>query len=180
MQNGVQAMRKLLNFLVFQVGWVAAVWGTALHAVEISLVAPILFVCLHLAQTPNSRAESLLILKCLCLGLILDSALIQAGLIGFEGHTLRPGLSPFWMWGLWALFATTLNESMSWLQSRKRLAALLGALFGPLSYEAGVSLGAATWTNQTLGLVLVGIGWLLATPLMLFWAGQHPPTESST
>ena len=87
-------MRKLLNFLVFQVGWVAAVWGTALHAVEISLVAPILFVCLHLAQTPNSRAESLLILKCLCLGLILDSALIQAGLIGFGGHAATRAL-PF-------------------------------------------------------------------------------------
>ncbi len=40
------------------------------------------------------------------------------------------GFPPPWILALWALFASTLNASLGWLQDRLLLAAVLGALSG--------------------------------------------------
>ena len=46
-------------------------------------------------------------------------------------------IAPFWMLALWIAFATTLNHSMRWLMHRPVVAAIGGAVFGPLAYLAG-------------------------------------------
>jgi hypothetical protein len=43
-----------------------------------------------------------------------------------------------------------------------------------LSYFAGVELGAAQWGNETQALVLLGIIWAIAMPLLFWWAGKVP------
>jgi hypothetical protein len=63
---------------------------------------------------------------------------------------------------------------MSWLKGRFVLAAVLGAIAGPLSYLAGVKLGAAQWGDETQALVLLGIIWAIAMPLLFWWAGKVP------
>jgi hypothetical protein len=63
---------------------------------------------------------------------------------------------------------------MSWLKGRFVLAAVLGAITGPLSYFAGVELGAAQWGDETQALVLLGIIWAIAMPLLFWWAGKVP------
>ena len=78
----------------------------------------------------------------LAIGLVWDSALASLGWIRFTSGTLVEGAAPPWILGLWALFATTLNRSLAWLHGRYALAAVLGAIAGPLSYWAGARLGA--------------------------------------
>jgi hypothetical protein len=72
------------------------------------------------------------------------------------------------MVALWMLFATTLSSSMAWLAGRHRLAAVLGAVCGPLSYAAGARLGAIELPPHALasfaGIALV---WGLAMPALL-------------
>ena len=55
-----------------------------------------------------------------------------------------PMLAPAWILALWALFAIALREPLRWLHGRWPLAALLGALGGPLSYAGAERLGACT------------------------------------
>jgi heme O synthase-like polyprenyltransferase len=71
---------------------------------------------------------------------------------------------------LWAALAITLNHSMSWIKRSYWLAAILGSITGPLSYLAGVKLGAGTMPNQSISLIALGLIWAMAMPLMVKWS----------
>jgi len=73
---------------------------------------------------------------------------------------------------MWALFATTINHSMAWLKNRYFLALLLGAVFGPLAFIAGESLGAVVFLDRTMALTLLAAGWAVLMPLLLLLAQQ--------
>jgi hypothetical protein len=75
------------------------------------------------------------------------------------------------MWVLWVLVATTINGSLFWLRGRPILGAVLGGICGPMSYEAGIEMGAGAWGpgGQTVGLILVGVVWAIAIPLFFCW-----------
>ena len=94
------------------------------------------------------KLEHELLLKVFIYGLIADTILVQLGWIRFESDYPFAAISPVWMWALWLVFATTLKESMAWLQGKNGLAGVLGAIAGPLCYEAGVRLGAASWSSS--------------------------------
>jgi len=68
------------------------------------------------------------------------------------------------------LFATTLNLSLAWLKRRVVLAAVLGAIGGPLAYAGGAELGALAFVHETTGLLAIGAGWALLTPLLVLLA----------
>lgn len=80
-----------------------------------------------------------------------------------------PGwLCPPWMTALWMAFASTLNGSMSWLSGRVGVAALAGAVFGPMSYLAGERLGAiALNANTAVSLGILAVTWALLMPALL-------------
>jgi hypothetical protein len=100
-----------------------------------------------------------------------DTLLMQLGYLDFQDSWPSSLLSPAWMWALWLLVATTINGSLSWLRGRPVLGAVLGAICGPLSYEAGMRMGAGGWGsgNQIIGFFLVGLVWAIAIPLFFYW-----------
>ena len=167
-------MRKLINFVLFQLGWFACILGAAHGYVSWAVLFCLAVVAFHLWQSSEPMQEGVLLLKILVLGIAADTLLLQTGSLIFESKGLLPALSPIWMWSLWVILGCTLNESMSWLKGRFVLAAVLGAITGPLSYLAGVKLGAAQWGNETQALVLLGIIWAIAMPLLFWWAGKVP------
>jgi hypothetical protein len=67
--------------------------------------------------------------------------------------------------------ATTINGSLSWLRGKPILAAVLGGICGPISYEAGIRLGAGAWGpgGQLTGFILLGLIWAIAIPLFFYW-----------
>jgi hypothetical protein len=84
-----------------------------------------------------------------------------------------PWLSPPWMAALWPNFVTTLHTSLGWLAGRYRLAALLGAVGGPLSYYAGARLGALTFpSDPTFSLIVLAAVWSVAMLVLLKFAKQ--------
>ena len=122
-------------------------------------------------------------MKAVAFGVSADTLTLNLGFLNFEDAWPSAYLSPFWMWTLWALVASTINGSLSWLRGKVVLGAVLGAISGPLSYEAGIRMGAGAWgpNGQIGGLVLLAIVWGVAMPLFFYWHQRHlsqsPPQD---
>jgi hypothetical protein len=68
-----------------------------------------------------------------------------------------------------------MNSCLKWLQGRLLLASVLGAIGGPLTYFAGIKLGAATaGTSMPVLLVVIAVTYALITPLFLEAARRLP------
>lgn len=104
------------------------------------------------------------------LGLVADSVLLATGWIAYPNGDWLPGLAPYWIVCLWVLFATTLNVSMRWLSGRYLLAAVFGAVGGPLSYLAGAALGAMTFFETTPALTALALVWAFVMPALMWFA----------
>jgi hypothetical protein len=122
------ATRNLLNFVAFQIAWFACVLGGANdHVVAGTLVvAAARGPAFRDRAAPGPEAAP---------GRDRDddrTRLGQPDRLPRLDELLRPGVfapgvAPVWIVAMWALFATTLNVSMSWLKGRPWLAAAFGA-----------------------------------------------------
>ncbi len=158
----------IANAVVFQVGWWIAVLGTgwASHWMGPLLVACL--VCVNVCSSADRRATARIVIVVGLFGTLLDSTLSFAGLLLFVENPFAPWLCPPWLIALWCLFATTLNGSLRWLAGRNRPAALVGGIFGPLSYYAGQSLGVMSLSPSTPAALMVLAGlWAVMLPFFL-------------
>ena len=162
-----RAVGLLLNFVAFQLGWFACVVGAARGWPLTGTAIAAVIVAWHIVRAARPAQELKLALFALLIGVLWESSLIALGLIDFTSGTLLAGLAPPWILALWALFATTLNLSLGWLKQRWLLAALLGAVAGPLSYWAGMRLGAVQFVAPWPALTALSIGWAVMTPLLV-------------
>ncbi len=100
------------------------------------------------------------------LGFVLDSTLAALDILIFDTASL--GYIPAWLLCLWVMFASTLNHSLAWLQSRLVLAALLGAIFGPVSYFSGTKLAPVMLAEPVfISIFTISLCWALLLPLLL-------------
>jgi hypothetical protein len=159
----------LQNFILFQIGWFGCVVGGATQDYYWAGVVIVTFIiAVHLVRASEIRHEIMLIILTMIVGTAWDSALTVAGLLVFSHGVLVSWLVPSWMIAMWALFATTLNVSLKWLKHRYVLAAVFGAIGGPLAYYAGHRIGAVDFNNTLSSMIAVGAGWALIMPgLML-------------
>jgi hypothetical protein len=164
------ALRLLASLAAFQAAWFACVLfaarGEPLAAVASVLAAMVL----HCAWSDSRRADAWLVLAALAIGVAWDSALALNGIVHYAAPWPAIGAAPIWILALWALFATTLRQPLRWLHGRPVLAALFGGIGGPLSYAAAARLGACTLPAGNLSMAVLGIGWAIATPLLLHLA----------
>ena len=172
-------MAKFWNFVLFQVGWFACILGAAHQQVLWAVIGSLAYIVFHIWRSQTPKLELSLLLKVLSFGIVTDSLLMYLGIIDFKNAWPSPYLSPAWMWALWLLVASTLNGSLSWLQGKLVLGVVLGAICGPLSYEAGIRMGAANWGSgsQILGLGLISLIWAVAMPLFFYW--DRPRVEGT-
>jgi len=164
-------MAKFWNFVIFQLGWFACVLGAAHKQVFWAVVVTLAYIAFHAWRSTSPKTETSLLMKAFIFGLVADTLIMHLGIINFGGAWPSPYLSPLWMCILWVLVATTVNGSLSWLRGRPVLAAVLGGICGPLSYEAGIRLGAGEWgpDGQLPGFILLGLIWAIAIPLFFYW-----------
>jgi len=167
----------LVNALAFQAGWWAVVLSAARDQAAIGLLVVGLVLAWHLARVRPGSSEGALITAAALIGLVFDSLLQATGWVAFTGGALFGVLAPLWMVSLWANFAATLNVSLRALRARPWLAALLGALGGPLAYWGGAGLGAMTLVVPMPALLVLSAGWALVTPLLFrlaVWLEARP------
>jgi hypothetical protein len=157
----------ILNAVVFQAAWFACVLGGANDLALAGTLTVIGVIAMHLALAQRAMPEALLIAAATAIGLVWESAVVASGLIRYTTGNLVPGLAPYWIVAMWALFATSLNLSMAWLKGRPWLAALAGAVGGPLAYLAGDRLGGLEMSDPLLALGAQALGWAVLLPVLV-------------
>ena len=162
----VDMARILLNAGLFQAAWFAAVLGASYERAWLGplILLPVLAVNLTMASDRGSELKLWAVAG--ILGLLFDTALVAAGVFAPRHRFFPHPFSPPWMIGLWLNFAATLNQSLGWLHGRPLLAALFGAIGGPLAYYGGARLGATEAIPGVDGLLVLAIGWGVMTPLL--------------
>ena len=159
--------RKALNFAGFQIGWFACILGAAHGYSWAGPTVVVGFFAAHLLLAADRRREFRVALVSVLFGILFDSAFAATGLLVYAG-SLVSWLSPPWLVAMWVNFAITLRSSMSWLLGRPLLAAVAGAVFGPLAYLAGERLGAVDFSSPPLvGIVALAVCWGIAVPLLM-------------
>ena len=175
-------MRKTANFLLFQATWSVAVLGAARGHMWLGPVAALTFLTLHLKMIGGNserRREASYAVAVGLLGTLADTALYATGATTYPtSEGAWPYLAvPPWITSLWVAFALLPRFSLGWLRLRPGLAALLGAVGGPLSYFGGTRFGAVgvgeppllTWAS-------LAVEYAVAMPLLMRFA---PSTQRS-
>jgi hypothetical protein len=163
----VTAGGKALNALLFQAGWFAAVLGAAYGRPWAGTLAVGAVLGAQLARSDDRQGELKLMLAAGSLGFLFDSALVAAGIVVPKPQLFPRPFSPPWMIVLWPNFAATLNGSLAWLKARNLASAVFGAIGGPLAYYGGARLAATESFPTPAGLLILAVGWGIATPLLL-------------
>lgn len=149
-----------------------ATWFTAVIAAGTGLtwpgvVAVALFCAWRLAVSRHPGVEVRLGILALGIGLLLESLWTGSGLLTYS--TSAPGgRVPAWILALWVGFALTVVPLFGMLHARPILAALFGALGGPLAYwGAGQGWGAVQFAQpHALSLLALAAGWAIAMPVL--------------
>ncbi|NOT31985.1 MAG: DUF2878 domain-containing protein [Planctomycetes bacterium] len=166
-------MKKLANFLLFQGAWFVTVAGAARGAVWLGPATFAAVVAVHLLLVSERARELRFLLLAGVLGTIADTVLAALGATAYPSSEAAWHLPivPPWITALWIGFATLPRFSLAWLVRRPGLAALLGAVGGPLSYLAGARLGAVAVSSEPLETwSTLAVEYALATPLLLWLA----------
>ena len=160
-------MHLFLNFGLFQLGWFSSVLGGANQMPWAGPVAVLIVIAVHLRLARRPAKEIALILCCAAIGAVFDSVLVAMGWVSYKSGMFLESLAPYWIIGMWMLFATTLNVSLRWLRSMPLVAAFLGLIAGPLTYIGGAKLGGIVFVDQGAALAMLGFGWAIMMPLLL-------------
>ena len=161
-----RALGLLATVVAFQGAWFACVLGAANGWPWAGAAVAAGVAALGIALSTRPASDALLVAVAVLVGLAWDSAMLQLGWIAYAEPGPLPMLAPAWILALWALFAVTLRDPLRALHGRPWLAALLGAVGGPLSYAAAERLGACRFVDPAAPVALA-LGWAVITPLLL-------------
>jgi hypothetical protein len=170
--------RKLLNIILFQAAWFAAVLGAANGNEWYGPLAVALVLLVHFVLIEDRLSELSLLLIAGTLGFCFDTALSIAGIVTPRGHILPHPFSQPWMVSLWLNFAATLNVSLEWLKGRSLLAAIFGAIGGACAYYSGALMGATLAMPDVHGIIILIVGWGIVTPILVWLAGRFQKKDS--
>ncbi len=163
----------VVNLSFFKVGWLASVFAAAASMPVLGTLVVGIAVLAHLWLADNSQKELRLLAFAAFLGLLWESLLVATGVVQYEASSILPGIAPYWIVGMWVLFATTINVGMRWLRKSVAVAAVAGAIGGPLSFLAGEKMGAVSFANSSLALFVIGLGWAVLLPLLVHFATRN-------
>ena len=160
-------MNFWITLVAYQLVWFVAVIGAGHGSGWPGVLAAALFVAWRLTVSRRRAVELRLAVVALMLGLMLEAAWTGSGLLRYAAPWPLPA-APAWLIAVWVTFALTIVPLFGYLHGRPALAALFGAVGGPLAY-----LGAARGWHAVVmippvwrALLALAIGWAIALPLL--------------
>jgi hypothetical protein len=154
--------RSIVPWLAFQGVWLMCAVGAARGNGALGIAVALVFATAMIGGSRKPARDALVVAASGVAGFLIESALVIAGLIRFAARWPAEMLAPAWIVALWMAFGATLPSITDKLGAhRLKIAAVLGAVAGPLAYLAGARLGA---------LHLVGSGKWTLLVLSVVWA----------
>ena len=161
------AIKVIINFVLFQIGWFASVLGAAKQMPWVGVIFMLLFLVWHLSQALRPKLEIILVIITVIIGGIYDLLMTHNQLLTYQSPGWSTALPAAWILVLWAEFAMILNVSLRWMKKRWLIAILFGAIGGPLAYIGAARLGAVSIDALPLSYVALSVGWAIITPILL-------------
>ncbi len=162
-------MVRLLNFVLYQIGWFACVLGVAYAKSNWGIAVAVSLVGIHMFLTTDRASQAKLLVVAASVGFVVDSVLLGMGVFQFPNTTLVDGLPPLWMSVLWIQFATTFRYCLKWLSRRYIIGGVLGLAGAPVAFLGGERLGAVAFCSPRLtNLLILGLFWAIAIPLLIY------------
>jgi hypothetical protein len=156
-------IRTVASFAGLQLGWFACVLGAAHGHAWVGPPLVLAGLAVHLGFTPSGEraTEGLVLASAALLGFVVDTLFLRGGVFTLGGAET----SPAWLVVLWpnTAAATAPGGSLAALARRPLLAALLGAIAAPFSYDAGARLGALA-LGPGRALAIIAIVWTAVLP----------------
>mgnify|MGYP001033770395 FL=1 len=157
-----QTYRNILNFVMFELGWLACIllpqaWALAVVG---------LFLLLHFVLVSQHKLEELqfIVIGTLA-GSVLDGLWLRTGILADTSGAAV--VTPPWLIALWAIFMTSLNHSLKWLGRNRLVMFLIVPIAGPFAYWSASALGAVTLPSLLPSLLALAVGWLVLFPALL-------------
>ena len=163
-------MNKILNIIGFQASWWGCVLGVQAGMTYLGPFLMFSFLAVHIIRILDNYSELKLIILFGFIGTVIDTSMAYFGILIYQGTYFADTImAPLWITAMWCGFSATINHSLSWLRNRYISSAVLGLVFGPLSYIAGAKFGAIEYdTTPIIALIIISIVYGIATPLMYF------------
>jgi hypothetical protein len=162
-------MVRTLNFVLYQIGWFACVFGAAYSRQWLGIAVAMALIGVHLYLTTDRFHQAQLLITAMGIGIVVDSTLLAFGVYRFPSGSLADWLPPLWMSVLWIQFATTFRYCLDWLSGRYILSGLLGFAGAPIAFLGGERLGAVAFlAPRTTNLLLLGALWAVASMLLIY------------
>lgn len=156
----------LVQVIAFQFAWFLCLYSQGI----VTLLVATAYLFFAVQQFPHKTRGLLFVAFASSIGSLIDSVYSFTGWLQFPSVTL--GIS-FNLIAVWFCFSSTLLTMFSWLQNRWWMAGFLGAVFGPLSYYAGMQLGSVVFPRGVIPtLATYSVTWFLLFP-MLIWLSQR-------
>ncbi|WJG09606.1 DUF2878 domain-containing protein [Aliiglaciecola sp. LCG003] len=151
----------LINSILFNAAWL----GCILLGNNFSYLV-LLWAAVHLFYSASLKSELFLLSAVTVLGVIIDTVFMHLGVFQFDNAV---NIIPFWLAMIWLAFAMTVNGYLKPMQEYKILQYLVGAIFPPLSYFAGMKFGVVSFgysSEQTL--LILSITWACLLPSLFY------------
>ncbi|ESE41931.1 putative periplasmic protein [Shewanella decolorationis S12] len=159
----------LYNALSFQcVWWTSVLFGNSTLLLSIPLLV-VHFMLLPWVETARAIPRDLsTMLKVGLLGMAIDGLLIWMGIFEFP-------VFPGWLACLWLHFAVSLHHSLSFIRTFAIvLQAILGGVFGCLSYLAGARLYAVNLPfGEGISVIILAVIWAILLPVFIYLSRNH-------
>lgn len=153
--------------IVWQLVWLMVVSSAPTALAPAGVLGGVAMLVVHLACAGRRALVELRTLAvAVAIGVAGDSALSLFDLVGYAPDPQRAGPAPLWILLLWAWFAVALHHPLGFLRQRLWLAALLGAVAGPLAYAGGAALDAVVFFRPWAAPLAVGALYALGVPAL--------------
>ena len=165
-------MRFWGNLIGYQAVWFCAVIGAGHGSAWAGVLAAAAFIAWQWSLSSQRGVETRLLLLAIALGAVVDGLMAARGWAFYAAPWPSHGFAPVWILALWAAFSQTVTQSLALLMRNAWLAALFGAVGGPLAYlGASRGFGAVELVSpDSRGIAWLAIGWGISMPVLTLCA----------
>ena len=148
---------KLLTLIGFKITWMSCIFGEIYISSWCGFLVGLVFLLLFFFYVEKKLKSFSIILIFSVLGYSFDSLLSSSEMYTINSQDNFLFL-PIWFVVLWPSFCTLLIDCFSFLKKKYFFAILLGGIFGPISYYAGLSVSLANVPNYSV-FIIMAIFW---------------------